>query len=453
MFLSSKLLRTFLKENVRFSIPIVLGQIGQMLFGVSDVLVAGRYSTTVLAALGIANGVFAPFFMLGLGIMNSIAPLTAIMHEEKKDPKAKALAALAPSLWVATITALALWLPFFFLTFHLEWFDLAPELQTPCRDYLQIIAFTLFPGFIFQALKEYLQAHSQTFFSNGAILIFNVTNFGLNIVLMFGLGPFPEMGIKGAAYATFITRFGLALVTLLFILKSHILEQSKNVREILATFFSFHWRSIAPFFSLGIPMGMGVLAEVLVFCTVTILIGRMGAIPAASHSIVLTLASLTFMVPLALSSTAAVKVANGFAKNDRELIIGHTISCTFLSFLFMCFSASVYFSIPGVLLRFATVDSEVILFASKLLIIVGLFQIPDGIQVTLWGALRGIKVTKAPMAICLVGHWLIGLPTGYFLAYYLGYGALGLWAGLAIGLYLMALGLSYLFYFRVRIPS
>ncbi|OFZ17342.1 MAG: hypothetical protein A2X86_02490 [Bdellovibrionales bacterium GWA2_49_15] len=420
---------TFAKQNLIFALPIVAGQIGQMLFGVADVFVAGHHSNEALAALGLSSGLMSPAFMFGIGALNAIGPLSA--HDKGQGIlghhffPAAILSALCLGLLIWPLTLLS-------LSFY-NVLGLNPALLPYVRDYLTLCAPSIIFAFLFQAAKEYLQAHGHNVFANVTILFFNFLNLALNYLFMFGKGPFPAMGVKGLALATFLTRFLMAAVVLIYAIKIFGIKKK--------FLFTLDKKSMMAIIKLGSPLGLGVLTEVLVFCTVTLLIGRMEVIFSAAHNLVLTLASLTFMLPLALSSAASVKVAHSKGEGDYEGIVYNSLSCATISVGFMILTAATYFLVPSYIIGLYTQDLQLIAVASSLLFYVGLFQIPDGLQITMWGSLRGLGIARAPLVMCLLCHWLIGLPLGYQLAFQFGMKAQGLWLGLTIGLTTLAIGL------------
>lgn len=421
-----------LKETTVFALPLIAGQVGQMLFGIGDIAVAGRYSPEALAGLGTAAGIFAPFLMAGLGITMAVGPL----HAKAQGAREVDESFLASALLTGTLVGLVITALIYLLLPMLPLLKLTPEILPLARTYLAVVAPSMVPLLLYQVFKEYLQAENKTFMANAIILFFTVINLPLNALLMFGMGPVPELGVLGAAIATVICRTLMMLVIWLYTVKKspfNLKIKKSLVRDILR---------------LGIPIGLGTLTEVLVFSTVTVLVAGMSVLASASHNIVLNLASLTFMVPLALGSAASVKVGYQFgAKNSLELE-AYALSALILAASFMLLTAVLYLTLPNILLRFATDDPELLAAGVKLLFFVALFQMPDGLQVTLWGILRGIGVTKVPMLLSLIGNWAIGLPIGCYLAYQKAMEAEGLWAGLSIGLTFMAITLAVVYLYN-----
>lgn len=422
-----------LKNLILFSLPIIAGQIGQMLFGIGDIVVAGRYSTEVVAALGVAGGIFAPFMLIGLGVTFAVSPLTS----QRRGANQKETGFLSSSLLVSTLIALVLMGALFLFTSFISVLNLNPKIEGMVVEYLTICSPSLIPVLLFQVMKEFLQAHEDTYVANGVILFFNVLNVAFNIVFMFGLMGFPEMGIVGAAIATVLGRTLMSVTLLIYTLKKHTINwdyQAKHARELLG---------------LGVPIALSILVEVMVFSTITVLIGKMDVLTSAAHNIVLHLASLTFMVPLGLSSACSVKVALPFGRQDFQELHRFAMAGQTIAISFMCFTGLSYYFFPDVFLGLATNDAAVIEVATGLIFFVALFQLSDGIQVTFMGILRGMGITKTPMIIAFISNWMVGLPIGATLAYHFEMGAKGLWLGLTIGLTLMAISLSVLYFKRV----
>lgn len=405
-----------------------------MLYGTGDIMVAGRYSTEVVAALGIAAAMMGPFIMVGLSITYAVGSITAQFIGAEEDNHEM----IFTSHLLSIILGIGLYIVLEIFINYIHLLEFEPSRSKLIVQYLEIAGISLIPMLFFQVSKEYLQAHHKTYFANALIFIFLAINVGLNYLFMFGKMGIPEMGIEGAAWATTLCRLLSAIVLFIYLLKFKKME------------FHFNKSLFNQILKIGFPIGLGTFVEVLVFTTVTILIGKMSTLASASHNIVLNLASLTFMLPLAMNSAAGVKVGIQFGKKDKEKVILTSFAALSISTMCMIFTASCYFLIPEYILRLFTTDTELIKYASGLIIYVALFQIPDGAQVTLWGILRGLNSTKLPMLITTLGNWLFGLPIGYYLAFHQGMEAKGLWAGLAIGLTCIALGLTAVFFKRIR---
>ncbi len=423
-----------LKTILLFSLPIITGQVGQMLFGVGDIIVAGHYSSLAVASIGVAAMIFAPFLMVGIGVLLCTGPLASQIKGEGGEDATF----LGNAYYVCFILSLVLTPVLYFNSIWVPWLQLNPEIAPHVTQYLKWSSFSLLPALIFQATKEYLQAHGKTYIPNAIILALNVVNILLNIAFMFGFGIIPEMGIVGSAIATMICRMLMALAVFIYMKKVSTFHYQKNNQ------------TIKRIFQLGTPIAFTLLCEVLVFAFVTVLVGGMSLVASASQSLVINLTSLTFMVPLAIGSAASVLVGEQYGKKSLPGILSLSLGCVALATILQILFAALYLCIPEFILSSVTKDPAIIAYSAGLLFWVGIFQIPDGIQVVLSGVMRGLNETKIPMILGLVSYWAIGLPIGAFFTYHRGLEARGLWMGLAIGLSCMCVLLTIFYKNRIK---
>ncbi len=423
-----------IKNIFLFALPIITGQIGQMLFGVGDIVVAGRYSSLAVAVIGVAVMIFAPFLMAGIGVLMCTGPLASqIKGEGKKDPTF-----LFNAYIVSFIVSFVLSPVLYFSGLWIHLLKLNPELVDQVVLYLQWSSFSLLPALIFQATKEYLQAQGKTYGPNGIIIIFNVFNILFNFLFMFGLGNFAGFGIQGSAIATLLCRLLMAVAVYYY------MKKVTEFKPVART------EIIKKIFRLGIPISFTLLCEVLIFAVVTILVGGMSLTASAAQSLVMNLTSLTFMVPLAIGSATSVLVGEQFGKRSIGGIKMYSQGAVILTLFIQLFFATIYLTVPELVLKTATSDAPVIAYGAGLLFWVGLFQIPDGIQVVLAGVMRGLNETKIPMILGFASYWIIGLPSGCYFAYQRGLEARGLWMGLAIGLTCMCVCLVIFYDNRIK---
>jgi MATE family multidrug resistance protein len=425
-----------IKELFYFTIPLIIGQIGQMLFNVGDTFVAGRYSTTALASIGVGSAITAPFIMLGVASLFAVSSISSRYRGEGHCPSDKNV--WGSSLIFCSILSIILTTLLYLLAINIELIGLNPEIVADVKTYLIYVGASLIPALFFQNTKEYLQSFDKTIFANSLIIIMNIFNVLLNWILMFGYENIPSLGIKGAAISTVITRSLMMIILFAYTFK------------VVPCAISFTKERIKELTHIGLPVGLATLIEILMFSTVTILIGKMPIHISAAHNIVLNLSGLTFMVPLAISGTAGVKVSYALGQNNPKKLESYALGCLFMAEAFMFFTAAIYILFPQFLTSLFTNDPAVIAYGSSLFLYVALFQIPDGVQVTMWGILRGMGITKHPLILTFCGHWLIAIPAGALLAYKFNMQAKGLWAGLAIGLTVVSIPLVGIYLKNIR---
>lgn len=423
-----------LRELLIFSLPIIFGQIGLMLIGTGDMVIASKHSTDTLAAIGLAVAIANPIMMIALGLLFGISPLLAQKRGRGENIEKYLGSIFVLSLLIAAFFTLITYLS----TFLVPLLDYGPKLNTMIIDYLMISSFSMFGICLYQGLREYLQSLEKTMAANIVAILGVGVNLYFNYGLVFGELGLPHLGVNGLAWASLGVRFFMGLSLFILIIQRH------------KIFTQVNWDFCREVLKLSIPIAMAVFFEVMAFCSVTLFVGRFGAIQTAANNLALTLGSLTFMIPLSISSAAGVKVGHAYGEKSVANIKTYIIVSLLMSQTFMLISAGMYFTIPETLLSFFTADTQVIFWGMKLLVIIGLFQFFDGGQVILAGVLRGLSVTRPASLAIFIGYWIIGIPLGYYLSFHLGMQSEGMWVGLAISLAVVAIMLMMILKRRIK---
>jgi len=282
-----------------------------------------------------------------------------------------------------------------------------------------------------------------------ALVTANLVNVGVNWLLIFGNLGAPQLGVDGAAWATCISRIYLAVFLFVTILLHH-RRLGWGLRKVPLR---LERKCLARLVTLGLPAAVQVTLEVGVFAVVTLLAGRLEPVDLAAHHVVLNIASVTFMVPLGIGSAGAVRVGHAIGRCDPVGAQRAGWSALTLGGGFMTAAAIVFVMEPRALLSLFTLDAAVVQTGVALLLVAALFQLFDGLQGVATGVLRGLGDTRTPMLWNLGGHWVVGLPGGYLLAFVLGWGVVGLWIGLSIGLTVVGVVLVAIWWSRTRVWS
>jgi len=372
-------------------------------------------------------------FSLGIGFSLAITPLIAEADGESDIDKGKKL--FQHGLILCAILGLTMFFLLIIAGPIMRHMDQPVEVVELAMPYLSIVAFSMVPLMIFQGYKQFTDGMSSTKYGMNATVLANIVNVVLNFMLIYGFWIFPRLELVGAAYGTLISRV-VMMVFMIWIL---------NTRNKFKPFFV--WLKIneirkdifAKIISLGFPTAMQMLFEVGVFTAAIWLAGTMGTIDQAANQIALNLSSMTFMIAVGLGVTATIRVGNQKGlKNFTEL---RRISFSiFLQVLIIeCFFALAFILLKDVL-PIVYIDNETVInTAASLLLIAGLFQLSDGFQVVVLGALRGLQDVKIPTFITFIAYWIVGFPTSYVLGKVLGYGSQGIWIGLLVGLTVSAI--------------
>lgn len=409
----------------RLALPIVLVQVGLMLPGFVDTLMVGRVSPRALAAVALANLYFFTVINGAQGTLMALDPLVS-QAVGARDERA-----LRDAVQRGAVLALALAVIAALMLQPAEWlFRLVrqpPEVIEEAAHVTRISAWGALPYLVFVHLRQCLQAMHRVRAIVLAIVAANVVNVALNWMLIFGHLGAPPLGAAGSGWATVISRWLMA--ALILGLSLPVMRPYLALRRAAAS-----WAAQWQLLRIGIPIGIQQGLESAAFGTIGILMGGLGMLEMASHEIALSLAALTFMVPLGVGAAAAVRVGHAVGAGDASGVRRAAVSALVTGAGFMTLTGATFLAVPHLLARMYTDDAGVVALAASLIPIAGVFQVFDGIQAVGSGILRGIGDTRVALMLYLAGFWVVGVPVSAWLAFGAGYRATGLWWGFVAGL-------------------
>lgn len=428
--------------NIKLAYPVILGMLGHTLIGIVDNYMVGNLGSTELAAVSLGNSFIFLALAIGIGFSTSITPLTAEANAEKNDKKIRTT--FHHGLLLCTILGVSLFM-LTVLSKQLMYFMDQPEAVVAlAAPYIDWVAFSLIPVVMYQGYKQFADGLSLTKYSMYSIILTNVVHVFFNYVLIYGFWIFPKLGVTGAALGTVISR--IMMVVFMHYLMKHNAIMKQYFKNF--TFKEIKKSIIQKIINLGIPSAMQMLFEVTLFTAAIWLSGTLGKNSQAANQIALILASSTFMVAMGLSVTAMIRVGHSRGVADYKNLIVVARSIFLLAVITEAFFALIFVVfhnfLPHLFLNMhdpAQVldNNEIIMITSKLLLIAAIFQISDGIQVVVLGALRGLQDVKVPMYITFVAYWIVGFPISFYLGKYTDLKAVGVWIGLLAGLTAAAL--------------
>ncbi|MFI3301042.1 MAG: MATE family efflux transporter [Candidatus Gastranaerophilales bacterium] len=406
--------KNYAKELLNIALPIIMGNLGFILIGAGDVFIAGRHSTDTLASISIATAIINVIFMIGVGLLGSISPILSNKRGEKTQAKRYFFPTIRFSLIISAITSI-ITLAFVPL---IDVLNFEQHLVSDIKIYMIISAFSTFGMYLYNALKEYLQAFEVVFLPNLVTVICVFLNLILNAIFVFGLGKIPSLGVIGLAIASFLVRYIMGFSLLIYCLLKLRLKNyvDKN-----------YYKTIL---KIGLPISLAVMVEFIAFNSAAIIMGRISGIYAAAQNLICIMTTISFMIPLAISNAIAVKV--GFANGARNLydLKKYSQIGILMSVGFMAFSAIIFASCPHFLVSLFTNDTNLIEICVPIIYIVAMFQICDGLQVSLGGVFKGIKETKIVLILNSISYWIVYFPLGFYFAFKLGLNLQGFWYGL-----------------------
>lgn len=433
-------LKDHLNTTFHLAYPVMLSQLGQVSVGVADSMMVGRLGALPLAAASLGNSIFFVLMMFGIGISMGITPLISIADGKGKTNRISRL--FSHGLWINVATSILLTVVVLGLSQGLHFLDQPEEVVVLAIPYLLIITASLLPMMVFQTFKQMAEGLSQTKQAMYITIFCNLINIFLNWVLIWGYLGAPAMGLNGAGWATLISRVLMMILMGGYIFYSQryrIFKLSLSIRNASLPMFS-------RILKIGIPTGFQFIFEVSAFSAAAIMMGWIGVNALAGHQIALNLASISYMMATGLATAGMIRVSNQIGKGNIKAMREAGMVVFGMVIVFM-FSAAVLFIAARFYLPTLYIDDpEVIVLSASLLIIAGLFQLSDGVQVVGLGVLRGMEDVKVPTLVTLMAYWVLGLPLGYLFAFELGMAEKGIWYGLFIGLSITAVMLFYRFH-------
>ena len=420
---------------LHLAIPVVLSELGWMAQGVIDTIMVGRLGPDAIGAVALGNAVFYTPSLFGIGLLLGLD--TAVAQAYGRADHDDCHRWLAQGIYLALAIAPALMLLVFLASFGYARFGIAPEVAHPATAYLRVLVFSLPPLLIYAASRRYLQGVGQVKVITVTYVLANLINWAGNWLLIYGHWGFPALGVRGSALSTVIARFGMALSLMAFAWR----YERRRGHPLFHHWALPQWQRIRALLRLGLPAAGQITLEVGAWNTATLAAGWVNPIALATHQIALNYASITYMVPLGISSAAAVGVGHaiGARRNFTARRTGWIALA--LGTAFMLLAGVVFLIVPRPLIELYTSDPRVLALGPSLLWIAAAFQVFDGIQTICTGALRGLGETRIPMYANFVGYWILGLPLGLFLCFTFHWGIHGLWTGLTLALIVISLTL------------
>ena len=431
MLLPWRALTTEFRPLLKLAVPLILGELGWVTMSVVDAMMVGRLSKEAMGAVGVVSMLFITSAVFGMGLLLGLDPLVAQAFGAGR--RADCHRSLVAALWLAAAIAPPMML--------IQWASIPvmtllrvhPAVLLEAIPYIGPIVWSTPPLLFYAALRRYLQGMNHVHPVMFALLSANVVNACVNWLLIFGHWGAPQMGVAGAGWATLASRVYMAGVLIAAAVWYARAEPHVSLLP--------EWSRIRELVRLGLPAAGQITAEVGVFALATTLIGRLDPQYLAANQIAMAAATYSYMVPLGLSSAAAVRVGHAIGRGDprRARLAGWAAILFGVSFMGM--AGLTFISAPRWIGRLFTPDASVIEAAIPLLGLIALFQLFDGAQGVATGALRGAGNTRVAAWTHFAGYWIVGLPAGAWLCFSAGWGAAGLWAGLCLAIILIGVTL------------
>jgi multidrug resistance protein, MATE family len=440
---------THARETFVLGLPLAGSSLAQMALHVSDVVMVGWYGVVPLAAVVLGASSFFIVFVVGSGFAKAVMPMVASALARGDETQVRRDTRMG--LWLSIGYGIVV-LPIFWWSGPiLLGLGQDTEVSAVAQSYLRVVGFGLVPALCVTVLQSYLSALGRTQVVLLVTLAAVALNIAVNWVLIFGNWGFPELGAQGAAVATIATQ---AMSLIVLGVYAGLLPALRHF-HLWQRFWRPDWQAMAQVWRIGVPIGLTGLAEGGMFQASALMMGWIGTVELAAHGIALEVAALTFMLHVGLSSAATIRIAGFDGLGDRSSLRRAARIAVVISLGVALASVALFLSFPKpIVALFLDMEkpesAEILAYGSVLLVVAALFQLADGMQVVALGLLRGVQDTRVPMWLAAISYWLIGIPCSYVLAFPLGYGGVGLWLGLVIGLVAAAASLMWRFWRLVR---
>jgi MATE family multidrug resistance protein len=434
------LLKNYTKEfnyNLKLAFPVILGMVGHIFVSFADNIMVGQLGAAELAAVSLGNSFFFIAMSLGVGFASAITPIVAEADSSKNILGVRN--AFKHGLILCSISSIFLYIAMVLATPFMYKMNQPSDVVDLAIPYLNIISLSIIPLVVFEALKRFSDGLSRTKYPMYATVLANIINITINYLLIFGSFGFPKLGVVGAGLGTLISR----IIMVFFLWIIFIKKEKFKLYVFDLKFKVIDSKIFKKIINIGFPSALQMLFEVGMFTAAIWISGVLGKNFQAANQIAFNLSAMTFMVGVGLSVAAMIRVGNQKGLSDFVSLRRIAFSVFILTLLI-----EIVFAVMFLLLRdwlptlyldtnniAKTIEnSEVILIASELLVIVALFQIFDGLQVAILGALKGMQDVKIPTLITFIAYWIIGFPICFYLGLYTSLKSSGIWIGLSIGL-------------------
>ena len=428
------------RKNLTLAIPVIFSQIGQVTVNLVDVMMVGHVGTTELAAASFAINVFHVGMLFGLGITLGITPLVGQSFNFKNQGGVGGW--LKNGLLIHGLTAVVICILMSSVVLFMDRMGQRKEVVQAAIPFFLIHVASLIPLMLFFSIKQFFEGIGNTKIAMIITIIANGVNIGLNYILIYGKWGFPAMGLNGAGVASLIARLIMPVIFILIILK----RPSFKVFLDSAVKARFEINKIKRMMSVGLSVGMQMVIEILAFSIGAIMLGWISKEALAGHQVAIGMASMTYMISFGLASGTTIRVSHAFGDHDPNELKHAVFASLHIVIAFMALMGILFVVLRNQLPLLFTNDPNVISVVAGLLVVGAFFQIFDGVQVVLLGALRGMADVRIPMFIAFFSYIIVSLPVSYLLAFVFNFGYSGVWIGFVFGLSTAAI----LFGFRLR---
>ena len=429
----------FYRRNLSLAFPVMITQAGQMVVQFADNIMVGHLGTSQFAGVGFANALFAMGMVFCTCFTQGIIPY--IGQNYGRGEHKKVAEYFCNGLLLDTLMCVAVMAIMFGVVPFMDRMGQDPQILVYAKEYYRIMVYSLAPFVLFYVIRALTEGVGNTKYTMYITVFCNALNIFLNWVLIFGHCGFEAMGVKGAAIATFVSRVVMLVIGIVIMLSG------KLYRIYLADmkFSAINMKQFVDVAKTSFPISLQGLVEVTTFSLAGIMVGWFGQVSLAAHQASQTIITFSFMVAQGVGVAATIRVSHQFGERRFADARKAGFAASHISLVLMAMAGITFILFNDVIPYIFTNDPQVADIASKLLYVAAAFQLFDAVQLSALASLRALADVKWPLITSLISYYLIGLPFAYFAGTSFGWGPVGVWIGLLLGLMLAAILFIYRF--------
>lgn len=432
------------KGNLFLAFPVMMSQAGQMIVALTDNLMVGQLGAVELAAVALANNIFVIGMMFAIGLISAITPIAGKAIGAKDRLESSTI--LKQAVYMHPLSGVIITGILLCGIFIMPHMGQDPAVIKVAIPYYIILCISIIPLSIFFVFRQYAEALGNTRVAMQVTLTGAVINIGLNYLLIFGKLGFPQLGVEGAGYATLLCRVYMSIAAIILFFRMDLFKPDRKNWKLT----KFDLIKSMHLLRIGVPIGSQYITEMLAFSIGSFMMGWIGTNALAAHQVVMSLVGFTYMVSAGLASATTIKVSHFRGQRNLKEMNRAIYASIHMVGLFMFCSLLIFYNfrffIPSLFIQ----DPAVIAIASKLMIIAAMFQLFDGFQVNMLGALRGMEDVRIPMILLAIAYFAIALPFSYLAGIALKFGPQGVWFGYLFGLFLVSVQLYIRYKYKAK---
>lgn len=437
---------------LRLAAPLALANLLQMLVYAIDVIFVARLGEEALAASSLSVALFGLMMWCFSGLTGACAPLIAAELGQRRHAVRQVRRSVRMALWLSVAFGL--------LGMAIAWqgemimliTGQDPHIAARAGSFLRILAWAMIPMIAASVLRTFVSALGRPAFATAITALAIAVNALGNYIFVFGHFGAPALGLDGSALSSVVTG------VVMFAAYALAIRADRRLRRyrILGRWWRPEWTRLREIMAIGLPIALTILAEAGLFSGAAFLMGRIGPAELAGHTVALQVAALAFQIPFGIGQAATIRVGYHFGAGNRQDIGRAGWSALGIALAFVGSAALAMLLMPRTILSlyvdpWAPENAAMVGFAVQYMVVAAAFQLFDGAQAVAAGALRGLQDTRVPMLIALVGYWLVGMGTSLWLGFRTPLQGVGVWLGLAAGLVVVALALTWRWHRRDRL--